>query len=420
MLEPLKTAQWLTPLIVRMIAFFVLALTIIPILYLFATATGPYDINGRLLGTDYSAFWSAGRQALEGNAGDAYNLKKQDVYLDQAFSGPSTPLTAWLHPPVFYLIVTPFSLMPYLLSLACWVGCGFAAYLYMTRQLDQSLTALALALAYPAVWINVTHGQTGLYFAALFGGAMMCLSMRPRLAGVLIGLMVIKPQFGLLVPVALLAGGHYKTFASAAVTIAVMALFATIALGPAIWIDFLQATTISRGNILEGGAVGWAKFQSPFAIVRLWGGSVSLAYAVHGLIFAVVAMAVFWAWSNPIDRRLQYAALLTGSCIATPYVFDYDLAILAPALAWTAQYAIDRGFLSYEKICLVLIWLAPGNAREAADHYAIPVGLIAMLSLFGLILYRARCAARVSTNCIPLNALRADAPANQCKRSIQQ
>lgn len=69
----------------------------------------------------------------------------------------------------------------------------------------------------------------------------MCLSMRPRLAGVLIGLMVIKPQFGLLVPVALLAGGHYKTFASAAVTIAVMALFATIALGPAIWIDFLWA-----------------------------------------------------------------------------------------------------------------------------------------------------------------------------------
>ena len=44
---------------------------------------------------------------------------------------------------------------------------------------------LLLALAYPAVLINIGHGQNGFLTAALLGGALIILDRRPILAGIL-------------------------------------------------------------------------------------------------------------------------------------------------------------------------------------------------------------------------------------------
>src|SRR4029077_20364009 len=74
---------------------------------------------------------------------------------------------------------------------------------------------LLLALAFPAVLINVGHGHNGFLTAALLGGGLVVLDRRPLPAGILFGLMAYKPQFGLMIPIALAAGGYWRSFAAA-------------------------------------------------------------------------------------------------------------------------------------------------------------------------------------------------------------
>ena len=78
---------------------------------------------------------------------------------------------------------------------------------------------LLLALAFPAVYVNLAHGQNGFLSAALLGGSLLILDQRPKLAGVLIGLLAYKPQFGVLIPLVLIATGRWTVIAAAAATV---------------------------------------------------------------------------------------------------------------------------------------------------------------------------------------------------------
>ena len=384
----IKHAEWLTLRRVKLISSIALLFSCLTIIFMFATATNLFDLNGNLIGSDYSAFWSAGRFALDGQAAEAYDLDAQQEQLKTLFNNPDTKLTAWLHPPVFYLITTPFATLPYLPSLLCWVGLGLVAYALMIHRIEASRTAMVLALAFPPALLNVVHGQTGLLYAALFAGALMMLNHRPWIAGLLIGVLVIKPQLGLPIPFALLAGGFFRSFVAAALTVIALCGMSAAFFGPSVWAGFFEATEISRGMILESGGVGWHKFQSAFASFRLWGAPVSLAYLLHFMIALPIAAYTIWAWTRDIDPRLKQAALITSCCLMTPYIYDYDLALLAPGLGWFILYTIEHGALAYEKFCLGCAWMAPSVARPIAEFTHIPLGLFSMWLIFALIARR--------------------------------
>ena len=129
--------------------------------------------------------------------------------------------------------------------------------------------------------------------------------------------------------------------------------------------------------------------QSLFAAVRMLGGPVPLAYALHGALLAAVTLCVVGIWRGDADQRLKAAALLTGAMLATPYCFDYDLVMLGPAIACLVAHGLDRGFLPWEKSLLALAFVAPIIARPIAMAAHLPFGLATMLALFALILRRA-------------------------------
>ena len=68
---------------------------------------------------------------------------------------------------------------------------------------------------------------------------------------------------------------------------------------------------------------------------------------------------------------------------------DYDLMVLAPTIAFLAAHGMARGFAPYEKSALGLLWLTPLIARSAAENLLMPLGVIAMIAVFGLILWKA-------------------------------
>jgi alpha-1,2-mannosyltransferase len=116
-------------------------------------------------------------------------------------------------------------------GLAIWLAASFAAYLAAIRAILPGKETLPIAAAFPAVFVNIGHGQNGFLTAALLGGALQLLDRRPWLAGMLIGLLTYKPQFGVLIPIALLAGGRWRSIGAAVATVAALLALSFATLG---------------------------------------------------------------------------------------------------------------------------------------------------------------------------------------------
>jgi len=404
-IEALRTGAWLTRARVRLWSIAVLIAAAAGLGFVLATAHGLVDFLNRPLGTDFSSFYAAGAHVLAGETGAPYDAARQHAG-EQAIFGPDTPFYSFLYPPFFLFVAAALARLPYGLALALWQGVSLAFYLLAMAALLRSGPAaqaeprvaadrlwLLVALAFPAVFVNLGHGQNGLLTAALVGGALALLDARPIVAGVLFGLLAYKPQFGLMIPLALIAGGYWRTVAAAAVTVALLVLATFAAFGPEVWRAFFTSTGFTRTVLLESGDVGWYKMQSAFAWVRLWGGPVALAYAVQGALTLAVAGTLTWLWRGAVAFALKAAALCLAVLLGTPFSLDYDLMVLAPAIAFLAVHGIANGFRPYGKTALAALWLLPLLARPVAGAAFIPLAVPAMLAAYALVLrevFRAR------------------------------
>lgn len=403
LLATIRDGRWLTRERLRLWGFAVLAASAIGLLYVVVSSDGLNDYQGRPLGTDYSNVYAAGTYVLEGNAAAPFDWPKQYAR-EQAIFGDKTPFYGWHYPPFFLFVAALLALIPYALSLAAWQGATLLLYLGMLQSILRAVPAAAgawsnlvardrlwllLALAFPAVFVNVGHGHNGFLTAALLGGALVLLDSRPALAGVLFGLVAYKPQFGILIPLVLIASSRWRAFAAASVTVLALALATLIAFGPEVWRAFLASTALTRIEVLEQGGTGWHKIQSVFAMVRMWGGGVPLAYIVQGAVTVALAVALAWLWRSRAAYPLKAAALCIAAIAATPYSLDYDLVVLAPAIAFLAAHGFARGFAPWEKTALAALWLMPLIARTVAEQALLPLGVPAMLAVLLLILWRA-------------------------------
>jgi alpha-1,2-mannosyltransferase len=74
--------------------------------------------------------------------------------------------------------------------------------------------------------------------------------------------------------------------------------------------------------------------------------------------------------------------------LATPFAFDYDMIVLAPAIAFFAANAPRRGFGPWEKTTLAALYLTPLVPRVVAEWTLIPLGVPVMIVIFILLLRR--------------------------------
>jgi hypothetical protein len=282
--------------------------------------------------------------------------------------------------------------MPYGLALAMWTLATLAVYLAAIHRILPGRVAMLAALGFPAVLSNLSHGQNGFLTAGLLGCALVLLERRPWIAGIFFGLLAYKPQFAPLIPLALAAGRCWRTICAAALTVATAIAVSWSVFGPSAWQAFFTSLKIARVAGLEQGSAGWEKLQSLFAAVRMFGGNVQTAYAVQAVSAAVAATTVVWIWRKPISPAIKGAALGAGMLTLTPYVFDYDLVILALPIAWLASVGLRQGFLPWEKITLFAAWLVPLLARRVGAELHVPLTPAVMALLLGMIVRRAKAA----------------------------
>jgi hypothetical protein len=396
LVQSLRSGAWLTRERMRLIALAVLAASALGLLFVVATSDGLNDYQGRPLGTDFSNIYVAGTWVLDGHPAAPFDLAKEYPRAKTIF-GADTPAYGWHYPPFFLFVAGALALMPYWLSLVVWQGATLALYVWAMRALirgDDRLWLL-LVLAYPAVFVNIGHGHNGFLTAALLTGALVLLDRRPVIAGVLLGLLAYKPQFGLMIPLVLVATGRWRACAAAAATVAALAVITTLAFGTEVWRAAFASMAFTRVVVLEQGNIGWHKIQSVFAWVRMWGGDVPLAYAAQGLTAASIAGHLVWLWRSEASYSLKAAALCIATILATPYSLDYDLVVIAPAIAFFALHGLASGFAAYEKSALALAWFMPLIARTVAENAMIPLGVISLLMLLALIARRAAADLRV-------------------------
>lgn len=337
---------------------------------------------GRPFGDDFINYWSGAWLALHARAAEIYSPAAFHAF-EQSVVG--APLDGYLYsyPPVLLLLTAPLAFIPYVPALAVWLTAGWFAFYRALRLAMPGRGALLFALAAPAVLINAVGGQNGTWTAALFGGGLGLLNRRPLLAGGLLGLLIYKPQLGILIPLALLAGRHWRALAAAGVVAAVLIALSAVCFGADIWADYIRNLGLLRQSILEDGTGVWHRFVSVFVAARRLGAPVETAYLVQGVAAALACIAVALVWFRDSPPAVKNAVLLLGTCLATPYLQDYDLVFGVLVVAWLWQSSAAAGVSEQAlKISAALLLLLPLCAASLAHLTGISLAPLFIVPLF--------------------------------------
>jgi hypothetical protein len=389
-MEALATGTWLSRERVIRIACICALATIVSVIALFATAHGTLDYLGRPIGTDFSNVWAAGKMALDGVAAKAWSWPDHFAVQRAVHDRADIDVFGWHYPPPFLLIASVLALLPYVPAAILWQLVTLAPFTWLMWRLVPRWETLLLTLAAPATLVCLTHGQNGFLTGLLLGGALAFLDRRPFLAGLIFGCLIYKPQFGLILPLLLLAGKHWRAILGAILSASLIVGLTFAIWGWPVWQAFLDSLPLTRRLVIEQGATGFYKIMSPFAAVRMWSGPVPLAYGVQ-LVFTVASMAaVTWAALLRDRPELRNALVCAAVVLSTPYVLDYDLVVLLPALAWLWLDGRKHGFLRWDATLMALIWATPLFGRQLAQYAYIPLGLISALLVAAISIRRLR------------------------------
>lgn len=357
--------------------------------------------EGSPLYTDFACAWAATLQALHGNVARLFD--------PAAFAAAQTALVGpgkyfypnWPYPPTFFLAMAPFTALPYRWGFIAWDALtllGFAGVVYL---IVRRRPALALVLASPFTLWNFLFGQNGFLTGALLGAALLTLERQPVLAGVFIGCLTYKPQFGILIPIALAAAKQWRTFAGAAAMAGLLAVLSIAGFGAAAWAALPREIAAQMNeNIPAAGAAGtvaqWGYVQTIYGLVRDLHGNAQSAWLAQIAVSLALVAVVWIVWRSPVRHALKAAVLSAAALLATPYAFAYDMAALAIPVAFLAKDQVERGFLRWERgtalvgfaallAALAVFWDRPNSTTFGS----IPAGPIAAIVLLAMILRRA-------------------------------
>jgi hypothetical protein len=333
---------------------------------------------------DFTVFWTASRMAESGRALQAYDPD----FLQQAVR-QLRPLYQWVfgwyYPPAFYLMVYPLGWLPLGLSYLffCLISLlGLGGLLYRLLKWEGVLWGVLSS----ATLLNFFTGQNGLLTAAVAATALWNLEKRPILAGVLIGVLSIKPQLGILFPFALIAGGYWRTLWVAGISTLLFMGGAVAILGIDTFQAWFQVIPLSRVTF-EDQYMAWILMPTLFSLGRQLGFPVAQAYAGQALCALLAIWAVWQGWRSlrKAPAALRYALLMMASILATPYAYYYDLTWAMVSLVWLVSDIRPEAWQLWEKVLLGLVWISP---LLIGLHFAVPVPLpqIAPLLFMGMLM----------------------------------
>lgn len=311
-----------------------LAFLFVAALALAAQFVRPYSV-------DFVSYWAAGSLVLDGNAAAAYDLDVHRAVEEQAVAvrgGMPFP-----YPPPFLILAAPFASLDFVPALIAWVVVTFAVYAFALRQVAPR--AGWIGGAFPPVMTNAIVGQTGFLMFGLLAGGLALLPKRPLLAGAMLGLLVLKPQLGLVLPFVLLAGREWRAIAGVAAGSLGLLLVGAASFGADSYVAWLGQAPL-YAEIARTGLTGWNEMASVYAALRLAGLGDSPALALHLLVALVAVVAACAVWRRTKATGARAASLAAATALASPYLYGYDTILLVLPFLWLAESAWARPVLA--------------------------------------------------------------------------
>lgn len=340
--------------------------------------------DGQAIQLDFTAFWAAAKLAL---AGDAVTAFDPDV-LRAAQQLPSDQPPGdilWLYPPAWHVLILPLGFMPFSAAYIAYSLVVFTVFVLALRPLARPLPGgVALVVGAPAVIIIMTLGNNSLLWIAGLAAALGAMARRQQvLAGLLIGLLTLKPQLGIMIPFALAFGGYWRTVFWACISTVVVHLVPTLFMGFDYWTYFFR-TMRFVADLMQTDIVRFERMMSWYALARHWGADHAVAQPLQLAVSGICAAAVAWVWSRPkASFDIKAATLFTVIPLATPYAYHYEMTHTLIA----ALFLVRDGFgaTQGQRWWLLLLWLGPVPGLALLDQappvlYAAPM-LTANLAL---------------------------------------
>ena len=377
---------------------------------LYATTIAVIHIDGRRaaergeapLYTDFTTFYAAALQLRSEPAENLYVPERMyQAELAAAQATSELPLAeaqlkvigyaAWMYPPVAMLFAAPLGFLGYFAAYLGWLASTLAVYLAGMHAVLRRRQDWAWALAAPPVFYNAMYGQTGFLTAGLIALGLAQVASRPVLAGICIGLASFKPHFGILIPLALVAGDHWKPFGVATITL-VAAIAASIVLwGADPWYAYIGTLVHHLGGF-AAGAFEWRAMVSVLAAAKMSGLSLDVAWMVQYLAAALAALAVAWSWrragADDARRGLAASVLCSATLLAVPLAYTYDMVLAVPAAAWVWRHLRERGGATAEYALLAFAAALALLLKPLAYAWGLQLGPLVALILCGLALRR--------------------------------
>lgn len=311
---------------------------------------------GLIVGTDFQAFYSAGLMVVDGAFTDLYDVDAYNSVLMAATGGGET--YSWSYPPVFNFFVAPLALFPFIPAMILWGVLPMAVVALVAYRAMPHPVVPVVAFFSPPLVHSFLAGQNGALTAAILGGGLLLLPARPVIAGLIFALAAYKPHLALLIPVCLIAGGHYRALAAMAGGGAFLVVASLIAFGTGAWISFFAQVDQHMGYVVAGN-LPLARIPTIYVTASRLLGNAAAASLIQGAVSLAVVILAAWTWRRtraPAERAL---VLVSATLLATPYAFDYDLAVLAVPFAWAIrEYAVHRA-PALDPVALMAVWFAP-------------------------------------------------------------
>lgn len=296
--------------------------------------------DGEHLGGDYPAFYGAGSLVLDGDWDSLYD----DAAQQEAQAGLVDDEGGFLYfayPPPVAAVYGPLAALDYrwsyllhtaLMGLALWGAVRTARPMIPFVAAHPTAVFAGLLLIYP-LYRAVTGGQNAaLTLLLVVAAARFHEEERPLAAGALVGLLLYKPQFGVVFLALLIVRRSWRALAAAGGVAAVMWAVSAMFLGvgwTADWWD--QATRFSE---IDAGVNSGNLVSIPGALEHIAGGAGAVLGWAIGLGLAA-ALVVIW-WLRPAaGLAAAYALTVAVAVLAAPRTLFYEsgLVVFAAGLA---------------------------------------------------------------------------------------
>ena len=353
---------------------------------LFVVGPGLMNAVGTPTGTDFVTFYVAALQAAAGKATEVYDITRFYAVQESVLMADYKTY-AWQYPPQFLLYVLPLALVGFIPALWTWLTATVGALALVAYRLAPHPAVPPLVVIFSGVAQGILEGGSTNLAVVLFGAGLLVLRRYPLASGVLFGLMAFKPHLALLVPVCLLGGRHYKVLAAMAATGAALFLLSVAAFGIDIWFAFLEKIPASIAYVVER-RVPLERMPTLFVSVFLATGSVAWAQIVQGVGTVAAIVACAWTWARTSDFEPRTLVLAVSLPLATPYLYDYDLAFFAVPLALMIGRAFDRGLDRRETLLLAVLWPLPLIFQFLAPWTNLQVGPVIFVIMLAYVLSR--------------------------------